>query len=75
MRVVVDTNVVAYYLLKTEPFSAEAAALWSRVRKPRCPLATFDAGLLGKFPDTARRPAEIVRPKRRAASSPKSAGS
>ena len=26
---VVDTNVVAYYLLRTEPFSAEATAFWN----------------------------------------------
>lgn len=141
MRAVVDTNVVAYYLLRTEPFVAEAAAFWSRIRQVHapasweaevanvvwmatraglldgkqgierlrlarsldvasvpvaelwegalvravasdhpvydtlfvelavrlgCPLATFDRGLLEKFGPTARRPAEVVRPRRRA---------
>jgi predicted nucleic acid-binding protein len=37
MKVVVDTNVVAYYLLKTEPFHPEARALWAAARQPLAP--------------------------------------
>ena len=37
MRVVVDTNVVAYFLLGTEEFVAEASRFWRRVRKPTAP--------------------------------------
>ena len=37
MRVVVDTNVVAYYLLRTEPFFEEARDLWHRVEAPIAP--------------------------------------
>jgi predicted nucleic acid-binding protein len=37
MRVVVDTNVVAYFLLGTEEFVAETSRFWRRVRKPTAP--------------------------------------
>ena len=37
VRVVVDTNVVAYYLLGTTGFEAEASAFWRRVREPMAP--------------------------------------
>jgi predicted nucleic acid-binding protein len=37
VKAVVDTNVVAYYLLKTEPFVAEARAFWATVDHPMAP--------------------------------------
>lgn len=37
VKVVVDTNVVAYYLLGTEPFAKEAAAFWSTVTDAKAP--------------------------------------
>ncbi len=37
MKVVVDTNVVAYYLLKTEPFHEEARDFWHAIRQPMAP--------------------------------------
>lgn len=37
MRAVVDTNVIAYYLLGTEPFAAEAGRFWRAVREPIAP--------------------------------------
>ena len=37
MRVVVDTNVIAYYLLGTEPFVDEVKQLWSLVSEPIAP--------------------------------------
>jgi predicted nucleic acid-binding protein len=37
MRVVVDTNVVAYFLLGTEEFVAEASRFWRRVKEPIAP--------------------------------------
>lgn len=37
MKVVVDTNVVAYYLLKTEPFFEEARKFWRAVSRPMAP--------------------------------------
>jgi predicted nucleic acid-binding protein len=37
VKVVVDTNVVAYYLLKTEPFFDEVRAFWRRVTEPMAP--------------------------------------
>ena len=37
MRAVVDTNVVAYFLLGTEEFVAEAGQFWHRVKQPIAP--------------------------------------
>ena len=37
MRAVVDTNVIAYYLLKTEPFHREAREFWRAVDEPIAP--------------------------------------
>ena len=44
MRVVVDTNVVAYYLLGTEAFVAEASGFWRGVTQPIAP-ALWEAEL------------------------------
>ncbi len=37
MRAVVDTNVVAYYLLGTAPFAREAQHFWKAVERPLAP--------------------------------------
>ena len=37
MTVVVDTNIVAYYLLRTEPFVDEVRRLWRAVTDPLAP--------------------------------------
>lgn len=37
MKAVVDTNVVAYFLLGTEPFAAEARAFLAAVTRPMAP--------------------------------------
>jgi predicted nucleic acid-binding protein len=37
VRAVVDTNVVAYFLLGTEPFVDEARRFWQAVREPIAP--------------------------------------
>jgi predicted nucleic acid-binding protein len=37
MRAVVDTNVVAYYLLGNREFGAEARQFWEHVREPLAP--------------------------------------
>jgi predicted nucleic acid-binding protein len=37
LKVVVDTNVVAYYLLATEPFLDEVRAFWHRPLDPAAP--------------------------------------
>ena len=37
LKVVVDTNVVAYYLLATEPFVEEVRAFWHRPLDPAAP--------------------------------------
>jgi predicted nucleic acid-binding protein len=37
MNAVVDTNVVAYYLLNTEPFAEECARFWRRVAVASAP--------------------------------------
>ena len=42
MRAVVDTNVIAYYLLGTEPFVDEVRAFWSAVTEPIAP-ASWEA--------------------------------
>jgi predicted nucleic acid-binding protein len=39
MSVVVDTNVVAYYLLKTEPFTRECALFWRGAREVYAPMS------------------------------------
>lgn len=44
MRAVVDTNVIAYFLLGTEPFYAECAAFWLRVEAVLAP-ASWEAEL------------------------------
>jgi predicted nucleic acid-binding protein len=44
MRAVVDTNVVAYYLLGSPPFVAEARSFWQRLREPLAP-ALWEAEL------------------------------
>ncbi len=37
MNVVVDTNVIAYYLLGTLPFAEEAGQLWHKIEDPVAP--------------------------------------
>jgi predicted nucleic acid-binding protein len=37
MNAVVDTNVIAYYLLGTEPFAAETHDFWQSVEQPIAP--------------------------------------
>ena len=37
LRVIVDTNVVAYYLLATEPFVDEVRAFWHHPLDPAAP--------------------------------------
>jgi predicted nucleic acid-binding protein len=44
MRAVVDTNVIAYYLLGTREFAAEVRGFWERVREPLAP-ALWEAEL------------------------------
>jgi predicted nucleic acid-binding protein len=44
MNVVVDTNVVAYYLLATEPFVEETRRFWRAVERPLAP-ALWEAEL------------------------------
>jgi len=44
MRAVVDTNVVAYLLLGTEPFVGEVRRFWNAVREPIAP-ALWEAEL------------------------------
>jgi predicted nucleic acid-binding protein len=44
MRTVVDTNVVAYYLLGTEAFVTEASQFWRSVKQPIAP-ALWEAEL------------------------------
>ncbi len=44
MKVVVDTNVVAYFLLGTDEFLDEARRFWRRVRQPMAP-ALWEAEL------------------------------
>ena len=44
MKAVVDTNVVAYYLLGTEPFVEEAREFWRTVENP-CAPAHWEAEL------------------------------
>jgi len=42
VKVVVDTNVLAYFLLGTEPYRGECAAFWRVIRQPLAP-ASFEA--------------------------------
>jgi predicted nucleic acid-binding protein len=42
VRVVVDTNVVVYYLLGTEPFAEEVKTFWAAVTEPLAP-ASWEA--------------------------------
>jgi len=44
VRAVVDTNVVAYFLLRTEPFVEELRQFWHAVREPIAP-ALWEAEL------------------------------
>lgn len=44
MRAVIDTNVVAYYLLGTQPFVEEATRFWREVESPVAP-ALWEAEL------------------------------
>jgi len=44
MRAVVDTNVIAYYLLGTPEFASEARQFWENVREPLAP-ALWEAEL------------------------------
>lgn len=37
MRAVVDTNVIAYFLLGTEPFRGECEAFWRKIEEPVAP--------------------------------------
>ncbi|MEW6269285.1 MAG: type II toxin-antitoxin system VapC family toxin [Thermodesulfobacteriota bacterium] len=54
MRAVVDTNVVAYFLLGTEPFRAECADFWRRVDDPAAP-ASWEAELVNVLWMAARK--------------------
>ncbi|HEY0711284.1 MAG TPA: type II toxin-antitoxin system VapC family toxin [Polyangia bacterium] len=45
MRAVVDTNVIAYFLLGTEPFRDECENFWQRVEDPIAP-ASWEAELI-----------------------------
>ena len=44
MRVVVDTNVIAYFLLGTQPFRHECARFWRAIEEPVAP-ALWEAEL------------------------------
>jgi predicted nucleic acid-binding protein len=44
MRLVVDTNVIAYFLLRTEPFFEESRQLWHGLEEPMAP-ASWSAEL------------------------------
>lgn len=59
MRAVVDTNVIAYYLLGTETFAAEAAPFWRRVKEPLAP-ALWEAELANVVWMAVR--AKVLRP-------------
>ncbi len=63
MRVVIDTNVVAYYLLKTEPYYEEARALWHKVKDPIAPsfwAAEFANAVWGVTRKGVLEPAEAL---------------
>lgn len=48
MRVVVDTNVIAYYLLGTEPFRDECGGFWRQVDDALSP-ATWESEITNVF--------------------------
>jgi predicted nucleic acid-binding protein len=70
MNVIVDTNVVAYYLLNTEPYAEECRQFWRRVRDVAAP-ASWQAEILSVVWMAARTrvisPAESVTKLRAAA--------
>jgi len=45
VKVVVDTNVIAYFLLETEPFAEQCEAFWREVEAPIAP-ASWEAELV-----------------------------
>jgi len=45
LKAVVDTNVIAYYLLATEPFVDEARSFWHEVTEPSAP-SSWEAELV-----------------------------
>jgi predicted nucleic acid-binding protein len=45
MNAIVDTNIVAYYLLNTEPYSAECSEFWKRIVAASAP-ASWQAEIL-----------------------------
>jgi predicted nucleic acid-binding protein len=70
MNAIVDTNVVAYYLLNTEPYAEECRQFWKRVRDVAAP-ASWQAEILSVVWMAARTrvisPAESVTKLRAAA--------
>ena len=70
MNVIVDTNVVAYYLLNTEPYAEECRQFWRRVRDVAAP-ASWQAEILSVVWMAARTrvisPAESITKLRAAA--------
>ena len=54
MRAVVDTNVVAYFLLGTRPFVLEARRFWRAVGEPLAP-ALWEAELANDKTAKAKR--------------------
>lgn len=54
MRAVVDTNVVAYLLLQTEPFAEQCEAFWREVEEPIAP-ASWEAELVNVLWLAARK--------------------
>lgn len=54
MKAVVDTNVIAYYLLATPPFTAEVDAFWRSVDDPMAP-ALWEAELVNTLWMSARQ--------------------
>jgi predicted nucleic acid-binding protein len=54
VRVVVDTNVIAYFLLGTEPFRDECARFWRDVEEPVAP-ALWEAELANVLWMAARK--------------------
>jgi hypothetical protein len=67
VKIVVDTNVVAYLLLGTRPFVDEASGIAvddtlfvELAARTACPLVTFDKVVLKAFPDIAIRPRDLT---------------
>jgi len=54
VRAVVDTNVVAYLLLQTEPFAEQCEAFWREVEEPIAP-ASWEAELVNVLWLAARK--------------------